>query len=303
MQASNIVCGAALLLSICVSQAAAAQVAAVINVSVKGDRLAFASIADYERAVDQPSEQTKAQFVGMVAALKGFTSFAQKPNSSPTLKTSPDKVASLVRDEYFASILNSDLVVQIGNYIFRINPSTKSVYALSSVDEKEYGDLVAENTRKPHVRKFSTGDNVLELIQAKDNRPNRSLRCKESGIGGRHRSEAFGGLMAYADFDRYGIFFSLSASVSPYGSSGFASSYAFDFTGGISANQGYVFYHVRCGSTASYAITTGGSWKLTHQKYQSYQGSKNLNQVYFIYRIKDSTGAFQTSNVGFRVNK
>jgi hypothetical protein len=31
----------------------------VIKVSVKGDRLAFASIADYKRAVDQPSKETK----------------------------------------------------------------------------------------------------------------------------------------------------------------------------------------------------------------------------------------------------
>src|SRR5205085_6465339 len=115
--------------------APAAEASDAINVSVKGDRLVFASLADYKRAVDQPSEQTKAEFARTVGALKGFTSFAQKPNSSPALKIAPDKVASLVKDEYFASILNSDLVVQIGDNIFRINPSTERVYVLPAADE------------------------------------------------------------------------------------------------------------------------------------------------------------------------
>src|SRR6202043_30078 len=104
--------GAALILLACTPQAATAQAPSsdAIKVSVKGDRLAFASIADYKRAVDQPSEQTKKQFAHTVAALTGFTSFAQKQNSSPTLRTSPDNVVSLIQDEYFASILNADLV-------------------------------------------------------------------------------------------------------------------------------------------------------------------------------------------------
>jgi hypothetical protein len=301
MLTPNIVRGAAVLISVCFTQAAAAQTPAAINVSVKGDRLAFASVADYKRAVDQPSERTKAQIAGIVAALKGFTSFAQKPNASSSLKISPDKIASLVKDEYFASLLNSDLIVQIGDHIFRVNPSTESVYALPAGDEKDYADLVAENTRNTRIQKFSTGDNILELIQTKEKGTKRGLFCSQSGIGGRHHNVPFGGFTAFADFDRYGIFYSLSASVSPYGSSGFP--YTFDFTGGITPNKGYVFYHVRCGSTASYATTTSGSWKLTYQKFQSYQGSTNLNQVYFIYRIKNSQGVFQTANVGFRVNK
>jgi hypothetical protein len=275
-----------------------------IKVSVKGDRLAFASIADYKRAVDQPSEATKKQFARTVAALKGFTSFAQKQNFSPALETSRDKVASLIRDEYFASILNADLVVQIGDYIFRVNPSRERVYVLSAANEKEYNDLIAENARNSNIRTFSTNDDVVDVIEAGGKGP--ETLCSETGIGGRHSEAPVGSLTAMADFVRYGIYFTLFAMVSPYGSSGFP--YMFEFTGGMSANAGYVYYHARCGTTASYEISTKGSWTLMNRKYQSYQGSKNLNEVYFFYRLKNDffttrAGQYATPYVGFRVNK
>jgi hypothetical protein len=299
----KIIVGAALTLLTLAPQLAIAQnrSADVINVLAKGDRLAFASIGDYRRAVDQPSEETKKQFAHTVAALRGFTSFAKKQNSSPTLRTQRDQVASLIRDEYFASILNPDLVVQIGDHIFRVNPSTEHVYALPAANEKEYGDLIAENTGNSHVQRFSTGDNVLELIQTGGMSTN-SLFCGQSGIGGYTNAAPFGTLTASADFNRYGLYFSLSASVSPIGSSGFM--YTFEFTGGIGSSQGYVYYKPRCGNPVGYAISTKGSWTGTRQKYQSYQGSTNLNQVYFRYRIKNSgTGQYMTPYVGFRVNK
>jgi hypothetical protein len=273
-----------------------------IKVSMKGDRLAFASIADYKRTVDQPSEAIKKQFAQTVATLKGFTSFAQKQNFSPALKTSRGKVAPLIRDEYFASILNADLIVQIGDHIFRVNPSKERVYALSAANEKEYSDLIAENVRNSNIRTFSTNDDVLDVIQAGGKGP--ETLCSETGIGGRHSEAQVGSLTATADFVRYGIYFTLFAMVSPYGSSGFP--YWFDFRGGLSANQGYVYYHARCGTTASYEISTKGSWMLTNRKYQSYQGSKNLNEVYFFYHLW-SDGAlrsqYATPLVGFRVNK
>jgi hypothetical protein len=292
---TSIASGVLLLWSVLTLQAATAQ---NIKVSVKGDRLAFASVADYKRAVDEPSDRTKAGFARTVAALKGFTSLAEKQKSASPRAAGPD--SAMIRDEYFAAILNADHVVQIGDYIFRIDPAVERVYVLPVEHEKEYSDLIAGNSRNTNLKVLSTNDDVLEKLQVAA-QGTRGLFCSQSGIGSRHHNVPFGAFTAYADFNKYGIYYSLNAAVDPYGSSGFP--YVFDFTGGITANKGYVYYHVRCGSTASYAIATGGSWKLTYQKYQSYQGSTNLNQVYFVFRIKSSAGVFQTPNVGFRVNK
>lgn len=284
------------------------QLSGVINVSVKGNRLAFASIADYRRAVDEPSEKTKEQFARTVTALKGFTSFAQNQKLLSAMRINRAKAAPSIQDEYFASILNADLAVQIGNYIFRVNPTTERVYALPVANEREYGDLIAENTRNRNIRTFSTGDDVLDVIEAGGK--GLFTMCKEGGIGGRNREEPVGssGVVARAAFDRYGIYFTLYALVTPYGSSGFP--YTFVFGGGIAANQGHIYYKVRCGKTADYDISSKGSWKLTYQKYQSYQGSKNLNEVYFFYTLisissfRTGAGVLQvTPLLGFRVNK
>lgn len=294
---------AALMLLGCSLQAMAqGRPSSVINISVKGDRLAFASVADYKRAVDQPSKETKEQLARKIAALKGFTSFAQKQNSSTARQVDRESVKLLIEDEYFASILNANLVVQIGDQIFHINPSAERVYVLPAAYENEYSDLVNENTRNPHIRTFSTNDDVIEAIQGGPNGQETLLFCTQSGIGGRYSQTLMGGgnKLATAEFKKYGIFFSLFATVDPQGT--WPSPFTFDFTGGIGANAGYVYYHVRCGNTVSYAISTKGSWLLTKQKYQSYQGSKNLNEVYFFYRLKDG-GSFATPPVGFRVNK
>jgi hypothetical protein len=290
MQTPTIILAAALILLAYSPRPAIAQgqPSGVINVSLKGDRLAFASIADYKRAVDEPSEKTKKRFLGTVAALKGFTSFGQKQDSLLARQTTPGNTL-LIQDEYFAAILNTDLVVQIGDYIFRVNPSSERVYALPVANKKEYADLIAENTRNPNIRTFSTNDDVLDVIKGGGKGPE-ALSCHETGIGSYHREAQVGnsqtGLQkANVDFARYGIYFTLFAWLAPANSS-FPST--FEFTGGIAANQGYVYYHVRCGNTASYAISLIPSVDTNkqQQKYQSYQGSKTLNEVYFFYRIK-----------------
>lgn len=282
-------------------QAAAAQSGPedVIQVSVKGDRLAFASIEDYRRAVDQPSEETRSQLARTIAALKGFTSFAQRQSSATARQGYPGQVALLIQDEYFASILNSNLVVQIGDSIIRVSPSKERVYVLPAANEKDYRDLILGNARNKKIRVFSTNEDVLDAIQAGGTG---QPACREAGIGDLHSQAPAGSLTAMAGFLRYGIYFTLFAMVSPHESSGFP--YQLDFTGGIDANQGYVHYRVRCGDTVSQEISTSGSRVRTKQTFQAYQGSRNLSEVYFFYRLKDpATGRFLTPNVGFRVNR
>ena len=272
-----------------------------VKISLASDRLAFASIADYRAVVDEPSDDTKKKVTLAIKSLGGFTSFLKKQHPSQALKTYDSSLSSLIADDYFASLLNSDLVIQVDKYIFRINPSTQKIYVLQTKYENEYKDLLNENTRNPHIKVFSTEDDVLEQLEEADDSNTRKLICHESGIGSKHDSVQFMSFMVKADFNKYGIFFSLSGSVQPYSGSGF--SMEFNFTGGIPASKGHIYYHVRCRSTADYEIVSRGSWHLTNQTYQSYQGSRNLNQVYFFYVLDDKMGNPRTRYVGFRVNK
>jgi hypothetical protein len=209
--------------------------------------------------------------------------------------------------------LNSNLAVQIGGHIFRVNPSTERVYALPVANEKEYGDLIAENVLNPHIRTFSVDDEVLDEIEAGGEAFRKGLQmgfCKETGIGNKgastdivYQTKMKG--KATAAFKRYGIYFSLFALANDAGQN---PTYTFEFQGGIAANQGQVFYHARCSNKAptSYTSSENGFQSDHDRKYQSYDGSRNLNKVYFFYRLKATSafgGGYLTSFVGFRVNK
>jgi hypothetical protein len=260
------------------------------NVSVVHNRLAFKTIEDYERVVNNPTEELRDGFLKTVNDFANFTPYGKSARSRDA------KDAVSIADEYFASIINTDLAVQIGDNIFRVNPSTEKVYALPVVNAGQYQDLVAENTANKSIRVFSTGDNVLELI--KKPAP-AALFCKESGIGGKRASAIIPGstVMASADFVRYGIYFTLHATIYPQGS--WPSPFVFDFTGGA----GHIHYHARCGSTADYATVSSGNWHLINQRYQSYQGSNNLNQLFFGFRVKHkASGQYVTPNITIRQN-
>jgi hypothetical protein len=259
------------------------------NVTVADNRLAFKTIEDYERVVNNPTEELRAAFMKAADGLSGFTSYGE------SLRSRGEEVASLIEDEYFASIVNADLAVQIGEHIFRVNPPAEKVYVLPAANASQYQDLVSENIANKSIRVFSTGDSVLEVLKS----PTPSaVFCNQSGIGGKHATLMFsgGGKMAAANFNRYGIYFSLSAIIVPVSS--LPLNYLFDFSA-----PGNIHYRIRCGGTVDYKITTPGYWTGISQRYQSYQGSRNLNELFFGFRVKyKSTGTPLSGYVVIRQN-
>lgn len=241
------------------------------------NRLVFKTITDYENIVNQPTEQTKTKFLKTVNLLNGFTSFAKKQNTSTTLRTSTGELENLIKDDYFKSILNSDLAVQIGNNIFRVNPVTEKVYALPVANADQYKDLISENTTNRNIQTFSTADNILDIIQ---NDGYKALICKQSGIGSYH---PFTGVInvdnagtiqisGKLNFDRYGLYFTLYSEANA-NANGLVE---------VTTEFSPVYYHVRCGATVGpYYLTSGYGSLSKYKVYQSYQGSKNLNEVYF----------------------
>ena len=266
------------------------------NVSVRNNRLAFETIEDYERVVNNPTEELKAAFLKIVDKFGDFTSFTEAYDERPL-----SRVQSLIDDEYFAAILNSDLVVQIGENIFRVNPAAERVYVLPVINEDQYDDLVSENIENTNIQVFSTDDNVLEMIQ---NVERRRWFCRESGIATRASLQFLSDnsrRVATAAFKTFGIYFSLFAEINDQRTSEII--YDFEFTGGIGA--GKVNYRIRCGSTADYETKSPGSWVsgILTRRFQSYQGSTNLNLLYFGFRVKRrSTGNYVSNYVIIREN-
>ena len=259
-----------------------------VNVKLIDKRLAFNKFEDYERIINQPSEKQLNEFK---ETLKSFNNF--KPLSYvPYTRENANKRNKIINDDFFASILSQEQTIQIDSFIFKINAEMNMVYVLPLKFQTEYSDLVLEKIKNKHIIVFSTEENVLELLKNKTRQSatennlsaSRPFFCREGGIGGKHAELYLGSAQtAYADFVRLGIFFTLKATISPMGSSG--SNYTFRFDG-----DGWVHYHVRCGSTADYGnFSTQGSWMGTERKYQSYQGSTNLNNLFFAFRVLNSS--------------
>ncbi len=257
------------------------------HVTVKDNRLVFQSRADYELVVNNPKENVRTEFIETVKAFTSFTSYA----NSTTVRNI--NTSELINDTYFSLLLNTDLAIQIGGNIYKVDPLKEKVFVLPVSQENHYSDLVKENTSFPDIRVYSTGDNVLDLVEMG---VNRDLFCTESGIGGKADSQPFKDTYLYATYTRWGIYFSLRA----YIVTGSVNTYHFDMNP--------VYYHVRCGKTVGpyQAANSAGdySFVLGCQEYQSYQGSTNLNELYFVAKIRDNSTSPTTysANVVLRAN-
>lgn len=250
------------------------------NLTLSENRLVFKSIEDYKKAVDNPTEEIARKFKQALNNFTNFKSYLATKNEKIVKSTNDDGF----NDTYFEAILNSDKIVQIGDYLYKINPLSQSVYVLSAKYISDYKDLVNENTNNSNIKIYSTGDNVLELVETNTASKNTALFCSEGGIGGYADGVDFvagagsgSSRRAAVDFNRYGIYFSLFARIWP---SAGGNEFVFDFNGTL----GYIHYHVRCGSTADYGVISGGNQNQSaEQRYQSYQGSTNLNNMFFAF--------------------
>jgi hypothetical protein len=241
-----------------------------IRVSVKNSRLAFATRADYDRTIGEVKPEARARAFARLKALSGFRSLAATPPAARLVAGKPDPAELIDDDDDLRAILNSDLAVQIGDFIFKVDPVAEKVYALSAAHEAEYADLVAGRTSNPHVRQFSTSDAVLDLVGAGQSQQ-RALFCDESGIGHHVDKETVDidkqhPMDLKVTYNKWGIYFSLRAVVRADGSK-------------VTVDLAPVYYHVRCGNTVGPYSVTGFSLG-DAGVYQSYQGSVPLNEVY-----------------------
>jgi hypothetical protein len=240
-----------------------------ISVSVKNNRLVFTTRADYERAVNESKPEVRGRVFERLKTLNGFTSLAATSGATERTAGGRPNPSALITDDGFRSLLNPDLVVQIGDHIVKVNPATEKVYVLPAAHEAEYADLVAERTSNPNIRQFSTNDNVLDLLAS-----GQAQRCGELGLEKEKVTTgeielgnySMKGTVAYA---AYGVYFSLAAGIVIT---------TRETDADATVDLAPVYYHVRCGGTVGpYSVT--GYYLGKDKVYQSYQGSTRLSEV------------------------
>jgi hypothetical protein len=125
----------------------------------EGRFLVFNNEDGYAHAVDNPSEVVMKNLYSRMLSLNHYSwqdYLVDNPNEG---------MDTLIKDDYFASILSKDKTVQIGQHIFKINPENEKVYALHVKNVEHYGDLISNNENSPLIRVFSFNDDVLESIK------------------------------------------------------------------------------------------------------------------------------------------
>jgi hypothetical protein len=139
-----------------------------------------------------------------------YTSYAERLSFDKSSESD-----DLLGDDDLAQILNEDWIVQIGDYLYRVNKPTESVYVLPASNVSQYEDLVNENKSNKNIRKFSTEDDVVELAES-GAEGQKGLFCGESGVGSRSSTNTHGsspgintGVTSTLRHSKFGIYFTI----------------------------------------------------------------------------------------------
>ncbi|WP_299761903.1 hypothetical protein [uncultured Pontibacter sp.] len=73
--------------------------------------------------------------------------------------------ASLFEDDFFASMVSPQGIIQIGEWVFKIDLRREKVYALPASETSLVANLKQAQPSHDKIRVFSTSDDVLDMIE------------------------------------------------------------------------------------------------------------------------------------------
>lgn len=226
-----------------------------INLNSDGDKLIFATSDDFDRFISPVVEQ----YDGTVKVQK----LNDSQKSSRDLKTElssenyisyseyikVNDLDNLIEDEILSKVLNKDQIVQIGNFIYRLNKADEKVFVLPVAFSSQYADLVSENTKNPNILVYSTEESVISMVE--------NGESSEKGIFCKARSAAFKSVVtpsvtinnwasmnAVSRYKKYGLMHKLEADLFVYD---------YDANSNLDIYVSYenCSYKKRCGSSLS----------------------------------------------------
>lgn len=117
---------------------------------VEENRLVVRDVDAFEQIVQMSNDEFDQSLVNL-----GYVSYKESTSSSSE---------NLVGDDFLSCALNSDMAIQIGNFIYKINKPEQLIFAIPSIHSASYPDLISGNTSNPYVLSFSTEEDVFELL-------------------------------------------------------------------------------------------------------------------------------------------
>jgi hypothetical protein len=245
------------------------------GLSVKNDMLAFSTLANYKTVIENPEEAVRNNFMATVIALR---------HPASLLNNKTTDLYKAIDDDYFAALLNVKGCVQIGAFIYKVNPFNSSVFVLAEANIASLSDLLIENISNKDILLYSINEEVIEMVESGTPSGKRTGLFCESAVATtslkkdvkvENPNGESGWLSGEVKYSYIGIGFKLKA------------------TGWLTCLNRYIQIHIvpnyykqKCGYMAgpmqqwNYGLTTGPT-NSSGIEYQSYMGIKPLNEIYF----------------------
>ncbi|UZS00049.1 hypothetical protein [Chondrinema litorale] len=195
------------------------------NISLKSNRVVFSSIDAYQKFLEDQDVEQRVNLVNQLNNISSFISLSSLIKAD--LSLSNGRIAEETLDlegTIIADLLNEDGIIEIGEYLFKINMSQEQVLALHRDNlEDSYNALLEGDTNNDDILLFSTNDDVLEMISNGETSSGSNARtalfgCGENGADKDidEDNEYYGSdrrMVCRVEYQKYGIYFSLIAKV------------------------------------------------------------------------------------------
>lgn len=146
------------------------------KVSVSNGILAFSTAKDYIKIVSEPNEQKRERFLTFLKSKIEFNSLA---------KNSQTDLHEQLNDGFIELLLNKDGYLQVGNYIYKINPfaETTLVIPAKNFSESLLKEISEGVNTNPLITTYQIDDDVIGMVESNTPPSQRGLFCGESGCG------------------------------------------------------------------------------------------------------------------------
>lgn len=191
-------------------------------------------------------------------------------------------------NEPLSKIISSQGVIQIDDWIIKVDVVGERVYALHKNHENEISDLINGNLNNPNLIIYNTEDEVLTLLEEGIYSTERGLFCKDNRAKQKQDKKDYGDvgtpkLVCKVTYRGFGIRFVLSSTVNyrsgliPYRAS-LRMSYVYRYEGRCKNNKGEISEesNLTCGDPAN------GYWcvknNASHYEVKHYAGRNTLKK-------------------------
>ncbi|WMJ74999.1 hypothetical protein RCC89_17780 [Cytophagaceae bacterium ABcell3] len=147
------------------------------EIKVVNGRLTFKDKDFFEEYLSTNSSKNTRQ-----GKFEGFISMNEYYENKSSYRTKGKITCDTLpfEDDYLANFLTPEGIIEIGDYVFKINMPDEKVYALHKEKVKENLQDLYEEKRNNAILEFSTNDEVLTLLEDRNSSAQEKLFCGET---------------------------------------------------------------------------------------------------------------------------